>query len=242
MYFNVPGGYKHTHACMHTFLSSILKICMLYMLYASNFLTNIFKWSLHLSKILIIICHSFRTGHEIHRACSLFFILREMGTYLPDVPMRILRCGIFRQRHPHRLHSLRLDWQVSWWVQAVNCDLWHLCPFSWHYWCGPQCLKLDMLLGAAKRVHHSIALPLSLEQHRIAVAAAPKWTSRDAKWELNYSPALRFPAAIIAVWPNYGRAQWPHDATRRGERWPAQGRVYYFSTGASDSCIWWVWR
>lgn len=124
--------------------------CALYIRYASIFLTNIFKWSLHHSTILIIICHSLLEGHEIPRACDLFCILREMGTYLSTVQMRILRCGIFRQRHHYRLCSLRLDWQVSWWVQSVNRDLWHLCPLSWHYLCASQRLGLDALLKLPK--------------------------------------------------------------------------------------------
>lgn len=82
---------------------------------------------------------------------------------------------------------------------AVNRDLCHLCPSSWHYWCGSQRLRLDMALGAAQSSHHPTALPLSLEQNRMAVAATPGLTSRDAKLELNYSPALWFPTAINAV-------------------------------------------
>lgn len=142
MYLYVHGGYTHTHT---QFLS-----CVLYISYASNFLTNIFKWSLHHATVLIIICHSLLEGHEIHRACALFSILKAMGTYLPTVQMRVLRCGIFRQRHHYRLYSLRLDWQVSWWVQTVNRDLWHLCPLSWHYLCDSQRLGLDTLLKLPK--------------------------------------------------------------------------------------------
>ena len=81
--------------------------------------------------------------------------------------------------------TLRLDRQVSWWVQTVIHDLWHLYHFSWHYWCGSQCLRLDTPLQVTKRAHHPIALPLSLEQNRMVIAAAPGWTSRDAKWKLN---------------------------------------------------------
>ena len=53
--------------------------------------------------------------------------------------------------------------------------------------------------GAAKSSHHPIALPLSLEQNRMAVAAAPGLTSRDAKLELNYRPAWWSPTAVITV-------------------------------------------
>ena len=53
--------------------------------------------------------------------------------------------------------------------------------------------------GAAKSSHHPIALPLSLEQNRMAVAAAPGLTSRDAKLELNYRPAWWSPTAAITV-------------------------------------------
>lgn len=110
-------------------------------------------------------------------------------------------------------------------------------------------LRLDTPLSVTKGL--TIPLPCHSPWSRVGwlLQQLQDELLRDAKWKLNESPVLWFPAAIIAVWPTCVRAWWPQAARQLPEAvatpWievpphevQAPGWVYCFSTRDSGSCI-----